>query len=135
MDRRNFLIGSAAATVAATMSGTVHAKEGSASLPPKNIVFTNDNAGRWKAKKGSHLPKIEAAGGKVTISTKHAQSDDHYIVRHTLLLEDGTVVGSTTFTPEDKPLSEYELPSNYTGKIFATSFCNLHDLWLNEATI
>jgi len=135
MDRRYFLIGSAAATAVATMSGTALAKGGDASLPPKNLVFTNDNAGIWEAKKGSHVPKIEVTGTKITISTKHGQSDDHYIVRHTLLLADGTVVGSTTFTPESKPISEYELPSNYKGSIFATSFCNRHDLWLNEATI
>jgi len=134
MDRRNFLIGSAAATAVATMSGTALAEGDKASLPPKNIVFTNHNAGKWNAKKSSHLPNIEVAGSKITISTKHAQSDDHYIVRHTLLLADGTVVGSTTFTPEDKPISEYALPSNYNGKIFATSFCNRHDFWLNEAT-
>jgi superoxide reductase len=135
MNRRHFLIGSAAATAVATMSGTTLAEAGSASLPPKNLIFTKENAGKWEAKKGSHVPKIEVAGAKIKISTKHAQSEDHYIVRHTLLLADGTVVGSTTFTPENKPISEYELPANYKGNIYATSFCNRHDLWLNEATI
>jgi len=86
----------------------------------------------WSLQKGSHLPKIELTGGKVKVSTKHSQSEDHYIVRHTLLLADGTVVGSTTFSPEEKPVSEYELPDGYKGSLFATSFCNRHDLWLAE---
>ena len=135
MDRRNFLIGSAVAAAVATLSDTAQAVGGSTTLPPKNLLFSNDNAGKWEAKKGSHVPKIEVAGAKVRISTKHSQSEDHYIVRHTLLLSDGTVVGSTTFTPENKPVSEYDLPANYKGSIFATSFCNRHDLWLNETTI
>jgi superoxide reductase len=135
MDRRSFLISSAAAAAVSTISGTAHAIGGGSQLPPKNLVFTQDNPGKWEAKKGSHLPKIELTGGKVKVSTKHSQSEDHYIVRHTLLLADGTEVGSTTFSPEEKPVSEYELPAGYKGNLFATSFCNRHDLWLAETVI
>jgi superoxide reductase len=39
------------------------------------------------------------------------------------------------FTPKDKPVSAYTLPAGYAGKVCATSFCNLHDLWLSEATV
>jgi superoxide reductase len=47
----------------------------------------------------------------------------------------GTVVGAKVFTPKDKPVSAYTLPAGYAGKVCATSFCNLHDLWLSEATV
>lgn len=135
MDRRKFLISSGSAVTFAAMNGvTANAIAGNTPLPPKNLIFTQDNAGDWDAKKGSHIPKIEIAGGAVKISTPHKQSEDHYIVRHTLLLADGTVVGTTTFSPENKPVSEYQLPAGYKGSIFATSFCNRHDLWLNEAS-
>jgi superoxide reductase len=135
MDRRKFLMSSSAAVAFGAMSGvTVKAMAGNRSLPPKNLIFTKDNGGKWDAKKGSHIPNIDLADGTVRISTPHKQSEDHYIVRHSLLLSDGTVVGSTTFTPEDKPVSEYQLPAGYKGSIFATSFCNRHDLWLNEAS-
>lgn len=132
MDRRSFLMSSAVAATVATVSGTANAIGGGSHLPPMNLVFTQDNTGKWEAKRGSHLPKIELTGRKVKVSTKHSQSVDHYIVRHTLLLADGTVVGSTTFSSEDKPVSEYELPDGYKGRFFATSFCNRHDLWLAE---
>jgi superoxide reductase len=128
------MVTSAAATAAATLGSTAQAAEGM-SLPTKNLVFTQENAGVWEAKKGSHLPKIEVTAGKVKVSTKHGHSAEHYITRHTLLLADGTVVGAKTFSPEDAPVSEYELPAGYKGKVFATSNCNQHDLWLAEATV
>jgi superoxide reductase len=135
MDRRNFLFTStAAAAAAATLGGSARAAEG-APLPSKNLVFTQENAGVWDAKKGSHVPKIEVAAGKVMVSTKHGHSGEHYIVRHSLLLADGSVVGAKTFSPEDEPVSEYELPAGYKGRVFATSFCNKHDLWLAEIVV
>jgi superoxide reductase len=138
MDRRHFLLKSAAVaatTPVVTLVSTVQATETATHLPPMNLIFTQDNAGKWEKKKGSHLPKIKVANGKVKVSTKHSQSEDHFIVRHTLLLSDGTVLGSKTFSPEIDPVSEYELPAGYKGSIFATSFCNRHDLWLADATI
>lgn len=134
MDRRQFLLTSAATASLAALGHTAQAATGG-SLPPTNIIFTQDNAGVWEAKKGSHLPKIEIAGGKVTVTTKHGHSEEHYIVRHTLLLGDGSVLGATTFSPEDSPVSTYELPSGYKGKLYATSFCNKHDLWLSEVSV
>jgi superoxide reductase len=134
MDRRNFLLNSTAAAAIATVGNAAHAAEG-APLPPKNLIYTQENAGAWEAKKGSHVPKIDVMAGKVKISTKHGHSADHYIVRHTLLLADGAVVGAKTFSPQDEPVSEYELPAGYKGKIFGSSFCNQHDFWLAEASV
>lgn len=132
MDRRTFLAGSAAAAVLATTGG--HAQAGGHKLPPKNLIYTKENPGVWDAKKGSHAPLVEVAGGKVKITTPHPMSEEHFIVRHTLVLADGTVVGAKTFTPKDQPVSEYDLPTGYKGKIFGTSFCNQHDFWLTETT-
>ena len=105
---------------------------------PKNftgIVYTKENPGKWAKKVGSHAPVITVKGDKVIVETKHPMSEKHFIVRHTLVLEDGTVLGAKTFTAKDKPVSEYTLPKGYKGKIYATSFCNLHDFWLSEATV
>ncbi|BBB33270.1 superoxide reductase [Thermotomaculum hydrothermale] len=100
-----------------------------------NIIYTKDNPGRWAKKVGSHAPVITVKKDKVTVETKHPMSEGHFIVRHTLVLKDGTVLGAKTFKPTDKPVSEYTLPKGYKGKIYATSFCNLHDFWLSEATV
>lgn len=134
MDRRDFLLTSATTVAVAIMSGSAQAAE-NASYPATNLIFSQDNAGVWEKKKGSHVPNIEVAGGKVKITTKHSQSASHYIVRHTLLLSDGTVVGARTFSHESEPVSEYDLPTGYKGKIFATSYCNKHDLWLADAVV
>jgi len=132
VDRREFLIGSVLAA-SATVFGTLTAS--SASLQPfSGIIYTKSNPGKWSDKVGSHAPQVTIDGRKVTITTPHPMSEEHYIVRHTLILEDGTVVGGKTFYPlkDTKAVSTYELPAVYKFKFYATSFCNLHDLWVEE---
>lgn len=133
-DRRDFLKTTAAAVsvMALTSAPRVFA---SSPNEYKNIIYTKDSPGRWAGKEASHAPQVTVAGGKVTLITNHPMSDSHFIVRHTLVLGDGTFVGGTAFTPTDKPESTYDLPAGYQGKIYATSFCNLHDFWLTDTAV
>jgi len=133
-DRREFLktAALAATTVTLASSGVAFA---SAPASLTNIIYTAENPGKWDKKVGSHAPQVTINGSAVAVATKHPMSADHFIVRHTLVLEDGTVVGAKTFTPTDQPESAYELPAGYKGKIYVTSFCNLHDFWMSEATV
>lgn len=106
-----------------------------ANLPPylKAIIYTKDNEGIWKGKAGSHAPIIEVQGDRVTVFTYHVMTEAHFIVRHTLVDEKGNFLGSKVFTPNDREAkSTYQLPQGFKGKIYATSFCNLHDLWVSE---
>lgn len=133
-DRREFLKTSAvAASVFALGTGSNAMASAGTSYP--GVVFTKDNPGKWEEKVASHAPVVTVDGGKVSVETKHGMSEKHYIVRHTLVLADGAYVGGKTFTSTDKPVSSYELPAGYTGKVYATSFCNLHDFWLTEVTV
>jgi len=100
-----------------------------------NIIFTTDRPGKWSGKQAIHVPQVTIAGTQVAVVTNHPMSNDHFIVRHTLVLGDGTYVDAKTFTPVDKPESSFELPAGYKGKIFVTSFCNLHDFWMNEVEV
>ncbi|MDH3327788.1 MAG: desulfoferrodoxin family protein [Desulfobulbaceae bacterium] len=134
IERRDFLKGSAIA-VSALAVGVGTNAFASQSTSFAGIIYTKDNPGQWEAKVGSHAPEVKVEGAKVMIKTNHPVSDAHFIVRHTLVLEDGTVAGTTTFTPKDTPESSYDLPAGYKGKIYATSFCNLHDFWLTEAAV
>jgi superoxide reductase len=131
--RRDFLK-TTAATASLLAINSFSQSAAAADMKFKNIIYTQDNPGRWEGKQGSHLPQIKVTGAKVVVVTKHPMSNEHFIVRHTLVLENGTYVGSKTFTPTDNPQSEYELPAGYKGKFYVTSFCNLHDFWLAEAT-
>ena len=98
----------------------------------KGLYYSNDKQGRWKGKAGSHAPVITVDGKKVTIETKHGMSEAHYIVKHTLLTTEGEVLGETVFSPKDKKaISIFELKEVPTHLI-ASSFCNLHDLWVSE---
>lgn len=132
--RRDFLKGSAVA-VSALAFGVGTNVLASENAPYTGIVYTKDNPGKWAKKVGSHAPEVKVEGGKVMVKTNHPMSEAHYIVRHTLVLADGTVVGAATFTSKNRPESSYELPAGYKGKIYATSFCNLHDFWLTEAAV
>ncbi|WP_456385530.1 desulfoferrodoxin family protein [Desulfolithobacter sp.] len=133
-DRRNFLKTSAAAAtiLALGRAGTSVAADRSAY---RGIVYTSENPGHWAKKVASHAPQVTIDGDRVTIVTRHPMSAAHYIVRHTLVLADGTVVGGTTFSPADKPESTYTLPPGYKGGVYATSFCNKHDFWLTETAV
>ncbi len=133
-DRRDFLKTTAAAvSVMAFTSAPLALATSSAEY--KNIIFTKDSPGKWAGKEGIHAPQVTVAGEKVTLFTNHPMSEGHFIVRHTLVLEDGTFVGAMTFTADDKPESTYDLPAGYKGRICATSFCNLHDFWLTDTAV
>lgn len=134
-DRRDFLKTTAAAVSVMALTSAPLAFA-SSSTEYKNVIFTQDDPAKWAGKEGIHVPMVTVAGNKVTVATtKHPMFEDHFIVRHTLVLSDGTYIGGTTFMPTDKPESTYELPAGYKGKIHATSFCNLHDFWLTETTV
>ncbi len=103
---------------------------------PAGIIYTADNAGQWKGKIGSHAPKVTRKGKTVTILTSHPMNQKHYIVRHTLVADDGTVIGAKTFYPSDKKaVSSYTLPDKPIKKLYATSFCNKHDFWMTEVEL
>jgi len=134
--RRTFLKTAMSATVvtavAATTSSSVLAS-GHNSMA--GIIYTKENPGKWAKKVGGHLPSIKVKGQEVTIETNHGMSSKHFIVRHTLVAENGEVLGDKTFTPDDEALSTYTLPTGYKGKLYATSFCNKHDMWLAETNV
>ena len=143
-NRREFLktslivAGSAIAAQSANALASSHEDEheGHASAYPDNIIYTADKPGVWAKKDGSHAPQVSKEGNKVEIFTKHGMSEEHFIVRHTLVGQDGQVIGAKTFKPADEEArSEYELPEGYSGKLYATSFCNKHDFWMSEFAV
>ncbi len=137
IERRDFLKGSAVAVSALALG--FGSSPGRAHASPKTdftgIIYTKNDQGKWNGKAGSHAPIVHVSGSTVTVKTNHPMSDAHFIVRHTLVLEDGTVVGAKTFSSTDTPESSYEIPGGYKGRLFATSFCNLHDFWLTEVKV
>ena len=134
-ERRDFLKASLAlaAGVAASSASSTFASTVSF---PAGVVYTAANPGKWSAKVGSHAPVVTKKGKTLTVATKHPMSEIHYIVRHTLVTENGTVIGAMTFDPEDKEaVSTFELNNDAGSKVYATSFCNLHDFWVTEFTL
>lgn len=130
-NRRQFL----KSTLVVAAGLTVGANTASADTGPfpSGVVYTKGDPGKWAKKVGSHVPQVMVDGNKVALKTKHGMSDDHYIVRHTLVSADGEVVGSKVFRPDSKPKSEYTVPGK--GTYYATSFCNLHDFWVTTFTV
>jgi superoxide reductase len=136
-DRRDLLKTAAAAAAAAVAGSAASAfaaeEAATAPSPAGSVYYTKEQPGHWKGKEGTHAPEVKVEGGKVSVVTMHPMTAEHFIVRHTLILADGTALGAKNFAATDKPESSYDLPAGYKGKICATSFCNLHDLWVSEA--
>lgn len=132
-NRRQFLKSSLALTAAAT--AVIPFSQARAVNIASGVVYTKDNPGRWSKKEASHAPVVKVTGDKIAIQTNHPMTDAHYIVRHTLVTESGTVIGEKTFSPKDKlALSEFKMPKG-EKKLIATSFCNKHDLWITEISV
>jgi superoxide reductase len=146
-DRREFLKTAAAAASAVAVGSAASAFAGVANAPAPvvaskkaaplaGIIYTKKQPGQWHGKEDVHVPEVTITGGKVSVVTKHpSMTAEHFIVRHTVVLANGTVLGSKTFVPGDKPESSFDLPTGYKGKLSATSFCNQHDFWLTTAEV
>ena len=110
---------------------------------PENVIYTEARQGAWKGKAGGHLPQVEAKKGDGVITldvvTEHGMSEEHYIVRHTLVNGLGEVLGAKTFHWDDDPESTHEikLPAgcDKSKQLFVMSYCNLHDLWLVQTKL
>jgi len=131
-NRRDFMKTSLVAS-AAVMAAVAPSM---ASSTPRNIyAYSTADQGRWQGKAGSHAPVITQADGKITVETKHGMAPMHYIVKHTIVTESGEVLGENVFLPSDKKaISSYEITAKGT-KLYALSFCNLHDLWVTEFSV
>lgn len=139
MSNRRAFLKSSLAVAAGMAIGQVSPVSADSVSFPKGVVYTKQNPGKWSKKVAGHLPKVKVEGNKVTVTTTHGMTDEHYIVRHTLVSRNGDVLGEKTFSPSDaEAKSVFELPnvnSKYvwdTTTLYATSFCNKHDLWVTE---
>jgi len=133
--RRTFLKGAAAVVALQAFQGARPLFAAEASNVAGILYYTTANPGRWQGKAGGHAPVAKVEAGKISVETKHGMSEAHHIVRHTVMQGDGKAVGEKVFTPSDKPVSSFDLPAGFKGKLYVTSFCNLHDLWVTEITV
>jgi superoxide reductase len=132
--RREFLK-TAVAIAGLTAFGKTLEAATSAKFPP-GLVYTKDYLGRWAGKEALHLPRVTVTGKELKIVTAHPMTKEHFIVKHTLLTPEGKVLGEKTFDYTDPAAeSSYQLLPDLKGILWATSFCNLHDLWLTEVQV
>lgn len=133
-ERRDFLKGSLIVAGAAVLGNAVQVQ--AETMFPKGLIYTKQSTGRWAGKEGAHVPVATVQGSMVTVKTPHPMTKEHYIVKHTLLTTDGKLLGEKIFTNTDAAAeSSYTLPEGFKGTLWATSFCNIHDLWLTEFTV
>jgi superoxide reductase len=132
--RREFLKGSLVMAGVIAVGTAMHAQ--AASTFPVGLIYTKEAPGRWAGREDSHVPKVTVEGRKVKVVTPHRMTETHFIVKHTLVTPEGKFFGEKTFANTDPAAeSSYELPEGFKGTLWATSFCNLHDLWLTEFTV
>lgn len=134
-NRRDFIKTTFAAAAGAVAVSAPSAFAGAATPLPKGLIYTKENPGKWAKKVGSHLPVVSVEGNKITITTDHGMSEKHYIVRHTLVTGDGEVLGEKTFHYSDEEAtSVFEVEGKHPV-LYATSFCNKHDMWVAELSL
>jgi len=132
--KREFLKGSLVVAGATILGGAVPVQ--AASTFPVALIYTKEAPGRWAGKEGAHAPKVTVVGRNVKVVTPHPMTQKHFIVKHTLVTPEGKFIGEKAFANTDPSAeSSYELPEGFKETLWATSFCNLHDLWLTEFTI
>jgi superoxide reductase len=133
-ERREFLKGSIFVAGAAILGSTVLVQ--AATTFPVALIYTREAPARWAGKEGAHAPKVTVEEKNVRVVTAHPMNQKHFIVKHTLVTPEAKFIGEKTFANTDPAAeSSYELPEGFRGTLWATSFCNLHDLWLTEFTI
>lgn len=137
-NRRTFLKSSLAVAAGLAVGHVSPVSADSVSFP-NGIVYTKNNPGKWSQKVNGHAPIVNVEGNKVTVTTTHVMTDEHYIVRHTIVSENGDVLGEKTFSPSDAEAKSVfalsDVSSKYvwdTTTLYATSFCNKYDLWVTE---
>ncbi len=145
MKRREFIQVSVVGTVAGAVLPLRLLADTSAAVGSPlagGVYYTRENPGRWGKKVGGHLPLLEKTaateeGVTITVTTDHVMNGyKHYIVKHQLLDSNYGFLGETMFDPDkDEPVSEYQIPAGYKGKVYALSMCNKHDLWLNDMEV
>ncbi|MFQ5965105.1 MAG: desulfoferrodoxin family protein [Candidatus Scalinduaceae bacterium] len=139
MSNRRVFLKSSLAVAAGLAVGHISPVSADSVSFPNGIVYTRTNPGKWSKKVNGHVPNVKVEGNKVTVTTTHGMTDEHYIVRHTIVSKNGDVLGEKTFYPSDSEAkSVFEL-SDISSKyvwvpttLYATSFCNKHDLWVTE---
>ena len=133
-ERREFLKGSLIVAGAMVLGNAIQVQ--AATMFPKGLIYTKESTGRWAGKEGAHAPVATVNGKMVTVKTPHPMTKEHYIVKHTLITTDGKLLGEKIFTNTDLAAeSSYTLPDGFKGTLWATSFCNIHDLWVTEFTV
>jgi superoxide reductase len=133
-ERREFLKGFL--LFAGAVTGGIALPGQAESTFPISLIYTKEAPGRWAGKEGAHAPKVTAEGRNVRVVTPHPMTQKHFIVKHTLVTPEGKFIGEKTFESTD-PVAEssHLLPEGFRGILWATSFCNLHDLWLTEFSV
>ncbi|MCR4289822.1 MAG: twin-arginine translocation signal domain-containing protein, partial [Candidatus Scalindua sp.] len=100
-NRRTFLKSSLAVAAGFAVGHISPVSAGAACSYPKGIIYTKQNPGKWSGKIKGHVPNVTVEGNKVTVTTTHGMSEEHYIVRHTIVSKCGKVLGEKTFKPSD----------------------------------
>jgi superoxide reductase len=144
MDRRRFatrtLFGALLAAAATVGRAQPAAPPGAApgqapTLPKQNIFFSEDDPGHWVDWVSLHVPQTTVEAGVLTIRTPHPQSDEHYIVSHSVVLAGGAFLSRETFTANQPPVSQHPLPAGYAGAVTVVSTCNRHDTWVKTLVV
>jgi len=146
MEKRTFirlsLAGAAGSLILPRMALSKAMESALASKYAGGLYQTDHAWGRWNAKvAGLHLAHTEKqlTGGKVQlhVESRHPMlAYEHYIVKHEILDADFKFLAEHRYDPrkDKKPASVIDLGS-YRGIVYAVTYCNIHDLWVDVSEV
>ncbi|MFK7827336.1 MAG: desulfoferrodoxin family protein [Oligoflexales bacterium] len=98
-------------------------------------IYTQESPGRWAGKEAGHLPNVSMEGSILLVTTEHAMTEEHYISKHQVIDELGTVLNEKLFNPAEDTdaTSRFRVERPAVGSNFIVlSHCNLHGIWQKE---
>jgi superoxide reductase len=103
--------------------------------PTAEPIYTRANPGKWAGKEATHLPTLSILAEKIIMKTPHPMAADHFISRHQIKAEDGSIIADRIIKPTDLPESNFSIPKPDGKNISAFSTCNLHGIWQEDFPI
>ena len=146
MEKRTFirlsLAGAAGSLVLPRMALSEAMESALASKYAGGLYQTDHAWGRWNEKIANlHLAHVEkqVSGGRaqVHVESMHPMHAwEHYIVKHEILDADFRYLAEHRYDPrkDKKPASVIDLGS-YRGVVYAVTYCNIHDLWVDVSEV
>ena len=124
MSNRRTFLKSSLAVAAGFAVGHISPVSAEPACLPKGVVYTKEHPGKWSKKVKGHMPNVKVEGNRVTVTTTHGMSEEHYIEWVEVIV--GGKAYRQFLKPGEAPEATFCVEAD---QVTAREYCNLHGLW------